>query len=93
MDLELDIVIPGRAGLVPLDRPRVSVMPIQDFDSIPHPGNQFVDPQTVGVDLTYTITIQNFQQNDRIAVIVANILPVANFNSMRVHYRAALNIH
>ncbi len=92
-DLELTITIPERAGLVSLHRPRVSVISIQDFDGVPHPGNQFIQPQTNGADLEYTTIIQNFQRNNRVVVIVSNFLPVANFDGMDVHYRAAINIH
>lgn len=92
-DLELMITIPERGGLVPLDRPRVSVIPIQVFDGVPHPPNQFVNALVTGADLTYSTTIQNFQQYDRVVVIISNILPVRNFDGMRVHYQAGLNVH
>lgn len=91
-DLELTITLPGQAALAIVDRPRVSVIPIANFAAHPHPGNQFLNPQVDGNDLKYTTTIQDFQQNNRVVVMVSNVIPVDGFDGIRIYYRAALDI-
>jgi hypothetical protein len=92
-DLQLTITVPDRGGLLPLHRPRVSVMAIQGFAAVPHPANTFLDPIVNGVDLEYTTTIQNFQQYDRVAVLVSNILTHENYDGLTVRYNAAIVLH
>lgn len=61
--------------LEPSERPKVSVIPIDDFTEVPHLENQFVTPQIGGNDLNYSMTVQDFQQFDRVVVIITNIAP------------------
>lgn len=48
-------------------------MAIQGFAAVPHPANAFLNPIVNGGDLEYTATIQNFQQSDRVVVMLMNV--------------------
>jgi len=70
---------------------RTSVLPITNFGTLPHPGNQFLPPVPVSGEFTpiyrQTFRVAKFDQCNRVAVIVNN---VHRLDTFRYEYIAEL---
>lgn len=70
---------------------RTSALPITNFGTLPHPGNQFLPPVPVSGELTptyrQTFRVAKFDQCNRVAVIVNNI---NRYNPFQYEYIAEL---
>ncbi len=89
-DLNLTINIENGSTLKVEDRPKVSMIAIPDFVQVPHTANHFVAPTAVVPDLIYTYTIQNFEQFDRVVVIITNIKRDLGGDGLRFSYQAEI---
>lgn len=92
-DLNLIITIHDGATLSPRNQPKISIIPILNFAATPHPNSNFTGSSVVVPNLIYTHTIPNFNQFDRVLVIISNVALDSSVDGLAYSYHADISVH